>query len=69
MVYTIFKWETIKFKNYIGSGANGEVWKCEIKQKKYAIKKIFQDWVRTSDDKKLYYKDIYPRNDNISLLL
>ena len=63
MVYKIFKWETIKFKNYIGSGANGEVWKCEIKQKKYAIKKVLQDWVRTSDDKKQYYKDIFDELD------
>ena len=63
MVYKIFKWETIKFKNYIGSGANGEVWKCEIKQEKYAIKKVLQDWVRTSDDKKQYYKDIFDELD------
>ena len=69
MVYTIFNWATIKFKDYIGSGANGEVWKCEIKQEKYAIKKVFQDWVRTSDDKKQYYKDIFDELDICSKMI
>jgi len=63
MVYITYKWEDIQFQNYIGSGANGEVWKCKINNKFYAIKKIFQDWVITKSDKKQYYKDIFDELD------
>ena len=66
LCYNIYSWEDIQIEERIGSGANGEVSRCVINGKKYAIKRIYNEWVKTKKDKQQYKKDIYDELLNCS---
>lgn len=54
-----YNYKDIQFGKKLGNGANGEVHKCRIKDKSYAIKRIFTEWIQTKTDRKNFDKDLY----------
>ena len=54
-----YEYKDIRFGKKLGNGANGEVYKCKIKSKNFAIKRIFTDWIQTREDIKNFNKDFY----------
>ena len=61
--------EDITIIGRLGNGANGEVSKCSIKGKKYAIKRVFNDWVQTENERHQYKQDIYDELENCEKMI